>query len=96
MAARKVAQNSYLTMSGGVVAHNHDGQVKRPKTHILAQINRLEYHVLSAFFGGIKGKFLLDGIKYAMVAELDACTHELSDWREVAQMVQGRVDFIYH
>ncbi len=93
---RKQLQSAYRTMDNGVILSNQDGQDFRTKPEICQQILKLRYAQISEAFNGVKGSQYLEAIRYAMVAELDACVHQLSSWREIAQMVKGRTDHVYH
>lgn len=88
-------QNNYRTLGNGVVLSDHHGQDYVPKTHICQQILRLRAAQISEAFDGAIGSPLIEGIRYAMIAELDACVHQLGSWREIAAMVKGRTDHFY-
>lgn len=94
MAARKQPQNNYRTMDNGVVLSDHAGMHYSPKTHICQQILSLRAQQISEVFDGAQGSMLIEGIRYAMIEELDACIHQLSGWREIAAMVKGRDNYV--
>lgn len=90
--AKRMAQNSYRTLPFGrgvVAGHEAMQAAYLPKVKIVNQILHLSAGTIADVFG-VVGKAYIDGIRHAMVLELDACPVPLTGWREVADRVKGR------
>ena len=84
--------NRYKTIDGFVIG-SHDGMaaIYRPKVIIARQILALSAATIAEAFGVI-GRQYIDGVREAMLDELDGCQTPLCSWREVAARLNGRAD----
>ncbi len=84
-------QNSYKSLGEGLVLGGHQAmaQVYRPKVVLCRTILALSAANIAQFFG-VVGKPYIEGIRAAMIEELDGSDIPFSSWREIAERVKGR------
>lgn len=84
-------QNSYQSLGDGLVIGSHQAMTKlyRPKVILCRTILGLSSARIAEFFG-VVGKPYIEGLRSAMIEELNGSDIPFCSWREIAERVKGR------